>query len=93
MKKKMIHKLSVALAHTTPIDYKDMPLPKVIHSKGLFYGSWPNKENSSQKYLNPPNTLLREGSAIITNKDTIEGSNIEQLFFGEGPLPIMSRFN
>jgi hypothetical protein len=33
-----IHKLSFPLAHTSPIDYNDMPLPKVIHSRNLSKG-------------------------------------------------------
>jgi hypothetical protein len=31
MEQKMIHKLSILLAHTVPIDHNDMSLPKVVH--------------------------------------------------------------
>jgi len=30
---KMVHKLPIALAHTTSINHNDMPLPKVVHGK------------------------------------------------------------
>jgi hypothetical protein len=38
---------------------------------------------SSQRNLNPPNTLPREGSVIMRDKDVVERSNVEQPSFGE----------
>jgi hypothetical protein len=35
MKKMLIHKLSIPLTHTTPINHNEIQLPKIIHGKDL----------------------------------------------------------
>jgi hypothetical protein len=31
MKKKMVHGLLIPVAHTTPINHNDAPLPEIVH--------------------------------------------------------------
>jgi hypothetical protein len=50
------------------------------------------EKHYSQRNLSSPNTLPRKKNAIITNKDIVEGSNIEQPAFGGGPSKLVFTF-
>jgi hypothetical protein len=89
MEKKMIHRLTAPFTHITPIDHNDMPLYKVVHGKNLPEGGRPCKESRFQRNLNSLNTISREGSGIMTDKDVVERSNIKQLSFGEGSTKLV----
>jgi hypothetical protein len=61
MEEKMIHGLSIPLAHTTTINYNDMRLPEIVHSKD-------KQKRPPSRNLRLPNTLPRERRDIITKK-------------------------
>jgi hypothetical protein len=70
MEEKMIHRLFIPLAHTMPINYNDMPLPKIVHSKDLLQSCRLKKKVLPQRQI-----LFQEKRDIVTRKDTVEGAN------------------
>jgi hypothetical protein len=89
MKKKMVHGLRIPLAHTTYLDHNDMLFPKVVHGKDFL------RAPGQVKQVAPKITfvcqILFQGKEmpIITKKNIVERSNIEQPSLGGSPSKLV----
>jgi hypothetical protein len=55
----------------------------------IFLRAANQEKNASHWELIPPNTLTREGSTIMENKDNAEKSNVEQPSLEKGPAKLV----
>jgi len=66
MKKRIVHRLPIPLAHVTSVHHDDAP-PKIIQGEDLAKSLRLRKKDSSLRSLSPPNTLFR-GSNYLQKK-------------------------
>jgi hypothetical protein len=91
VKKKMILRFPISLAHATSIHQNNMPLPEIIHCKDLTYSRRPLKISCPRRNLSLLHTLPRKMNPYRASQRAKERSDLEHAFFGgDPPQPIFT---
>ena len=92
MNKKVVHRLSITMTHTTPICQRATPKHEIIHNKNSTMSNCPQKESHSLRNLWFPNTLPRKQRILSSPNRMVERPGVKLTISFEPPTKSITHF-